>query len=103
MADISLASIHGPKPLVLDLEKAVEILKEEGCKEIYVFGSLATGRATEESDIDIGIKDYPKERFFRIYGRLMMGIDHHFDLVDFELNAQMFAILSEIREVQRIA
>lgn len=103
MADISLASIRGPETLVLELERAVHILKEEGCKEIYVFGSLATGRATEKSDIDIGIKHYPKERFFRIYGRLMMGIDHHFDLVDFELNVEMFAVLNEIHEVKRIA
>ena len=103
MADIQLTSLHAPDPLVLDLEKAVRILKEEGCQEIYVFGSIATGRATEDSDIDIGIRQYPKERFFRIYARLMTDIDHHFDLIDFEINAQMFDLLSQIREVQRIA
>lgn len=33
----------------------------------------------------------------------MTGIDHQSDLVDFELNAQMLAVLNGIGKVQRIA
>lgn len=86
-----------------DIDRAVEILKEEGCKEIYLFGSYATGTAGPDSDLDIGIRDYPRERFFRIYGRLLSELEHDTDLVDFGHQSQLFAVLSEIGEVQRIA
>lgn len=103
MADIEITDLRAPAPLTSDLEKAVKVLKEEGCREIYVFGSIATHHASEASDIDLGIRDYPKERFFRIYARLMTEMNHEFDLVDFELNAPMFDVLTNIGEVQRIA
>jgi predicted nucleotidyltransferase len=38
-----------------DIEKATNLLKNEGCKNIYLFGSLITGKIHENSDIDIGI------------------------------------------------
>ena len=86
-----------------DLERAVAILREEGCREIYLFGSVATGSAGPSSDLDIGIRDYPGEQFFRICGRLLMELDHDTDLVDFGRQSELFAVLSEIGEVRRIA
>ena len=103
MADIQITNLRAPAPLTSELEKAVRVLKEEGCREIYVFGSIATRHASETSDIDIGIRDYPRERFFGIYAHLMTEMNHEFDLVDFELNAPMFALLTNLGEVQRIA
>lgn len=86
-----------------DLERAVRILQEEGCREIYLFGSVATGDAGPDSDIDIGINDYPRERFFHIYGRLLTELDTETDLIDFGHQTALFALLSEIGEVRRIA
>lgn len=86
-----------------DLERAVQILREEGCREVYLFGSVATGDAGAGSDIDLGIRDYPRERFFHIYGRLMIELEHQTDLVDFGHQAALFSLLSEIGEVRRIA
>lgn len=86
-----------------DLERAVKILREEGCREIYLFGSVATGDAGPGSDIDIGIKDYPRERFFHIYGRLLTELEHEIDLIDFGNQSTLFTLLSEIGEVRRIA
>lgn len=86
-----------------DLEKAVQILREEGCREIYLFGSVATGTARSDSDLDIGIRDYPREHFFRIYGRLLSELQHDADLVDFGHQSALFSVLSEIGEVRRIA
>jgi predicted nucleotidyltransferase len=43
-----------------DIELATDLLKNEGCKNIYLFGSLITGKIHENSDIDIGIKGLPK-------------------------------------------
>ena len=78
-------------------------LREEGCQEIFLFGSLATGEVTRSSDIDLAIKSYPKQKFFRIYGRLMSRMDHGFDLVDFDSDRSMFEVLERIGEIRRIA
>ena len=86
-----------------DLERAVRIRQEEGCRGIYPFGSVATGGAGPGSDIDIGIYDYPRERFFHIYGRLLTELDTETDLIDFGNQKALYALLSEIGEVRRIA
>ena len=70
-----------------DTKKAIKILKESGCKEIYIFGSLTQGKATKESDIDLAIRDYPIENFFHIYGMLYMELSHPLDLVDLDMDA----------------
>ena len=46
-----------------DIRTAVDILREEGCKEIYLFGSLVNGDFTGELDIDLAVKGLEK-RFF---------------------------------------
>ena len=43
-----------------DIENATNLLKNEGCKSIFLFGSLVTGRMHDNSDIDIGIRGLPK-------------------------------------------
>lgn len=99
---LSGTELSGPSHMA-DLKRAVKILQEEGCREIYLFGSVAMGNAGPDSDLDIGIRDYPRERFFRIYGRLLTELQHHADLVDFGHQSALFAVLSEIGEVRRIA
>lgn len=86
-----------------DIEAAVRILREEGCVEVYLFGSVASGTAGPSSDIDIGIRNYPRERFFQIYGRLLTELDHSVDLIDFGSESALFDVLTEIREIRRIA
>lgn len=86
-----------------DLERAVQILQDEGCREVYLFGSVAMGTAGPDSDLDIGIRDYPRERFFQIYGRLLSELEHKADLIDFGQQEALFSVLSEIGEVKRIA
>ena len=47
------------------LSKISNILKNEGGKEIFLFGSHATGHANENSDIDIGVKGLLSSKFMR--------------------------------------
>jgi predicted nucleotidyltransferase len=67
-----------------DIERAVQILKEAGCTEIYLFGSVATGETRAESDIDLAVRGCPPGRFFHTLGRLMRELDHWVDLVDLD-------------------
>lgn len=85
-----------------DFEKAIRILREEGCREIYLFGSIALGEGSENSDLDFGIRGYPKERFFSIYGRLADELVHQADLVDFDSEVRMFKTLSTFGELRRV-
>jgi len=38
-----------------DIEIAKNLLKNEGCKTVFLFGSMVTGKIHDKSDIDIGI------------------------------------------------
>ncbi len=67
-----------------DIEKAARMLTDSGCKEVYIFGSLAEGRATETSDIDLAVRGCPPEKFYEIFGKLLLELKHSVDLVDLD-------------------
>ena len=67
-----------------DIEKIVEIIKDVGGKEAYLFGSIVRGDNIETSDIDIGVKGVPKNLFFKLGGRIMMALNRQVDLVDLD-------------------
>ena len=85
-----------------DIENATKLLKNEGCKAVFLFGSLVTGKMHDNSDIDIGIKGYPTGKFFRLYSRLFFDFDNKIDLVDFDTNEDLYLILNKIGEVVQI-
>jgi len=85
-----------------DIQKAVEILKNEGCKEIYLFGSLVTGKYHDNSDIDIGIKGIPFDKFFYVYGKLGFDADHVIELTDFDDSKEFFEIVNRHKEIVKI-
>ncbi len=76
--------IEIPDEFEADLHRATEILKAAGCTDIYVFGSLAKGRAGESSDLDLAVRGCPKAGFFHLWGKLFMSLDHSVDLVDLD-------------------
>lgn len=67
-----------------DIGRAVRILKEGGCSEVFLFGSAAEGRAKEISDIDIAIRGCPPGHFFRLLGKLLWELKHPVDLVNLD-------------------
>jgi len=81
-----------------DIQKTVGILKKEGCKEIYLFGSLVTGKYHDKSDIDIGIKGLPSEKFFDVYAKLSYIIE----LTDFDDSKDFFEIVNRHKEIVKI-
>ena len=85
-----------------DIKKATNLLKNEGCKTVYLFGSMVTGKIHENSDIDIGIKGLPPEKFFKAYSKLYMNLDNEIDLVDFDYDDQFFSLLERLGEVVEV-
>ena len=91
-----------PKKYRQDIEKATICLKEEGCTSIFLFGSLATGRYSDLSDIDIGIKGLSPKNYIRTYSKLNNILENEFDLVDFDENIDLYNLLHSIGEVVEI-
>ena len=85
-----------------DVETAANLLKDEGCQSVYLFGSLVTGKIHQNSDIDIGIKGLPKGKFLSLYSQLYFDFENKIDLVDFDKNSDFYSMLDSIGEVVQI-
>ena len=85
-----------------DIQKATKLLKDEGCKTVYLFGSMVTGKVRPSSDIDIGVKGLPPAKFFKTYSKLYMDFDTEINLVDFDSGSQFFSTLEKLNEVVEI-
>lgn len=86
-----------------NLMRAVNILKEGGCTEIYLFGSLAIGKAHQKSDMDLAVRGCPPGNFFPLLGKLLVSLDYVVDLVDLDKNLAFAHFLEQEKELQRIA
>jgi len=85
-----------------NIKKAYILLKKEGCNKVYLFGSLVKGKTNERSDIDIGIKGLPDEKFFRVLSAVNDVSDITIDLVDFDDSSDFFSLLIEIGRIKEI-
>lgn len=74
-----------------DIKKATQILKENGAKEVFIFGSIANGKFNENSDIDIAIKGLDEKDFYRVASILMFELENEFDLIDLDDKENSFS------------
>jgi predicted nucleotidyltransferase len=85
-----------------DVAHAVQILKQEGCSEIYLFGSGARGNVSNTSDIDLAVRGCPPERFFHVLGKLLMEVDRPVDLVDLDASSDFVQQLLKEKQLVRL-
>jgi predicted nucleotidyltransferase len=78
-----------PEDVRQDVARGVAILKSGGCRDVYVFGSVAEGRVGPESDIDFAVRGCPPERFFKLQGKLLMELRRSADLVDLDVDPEL--------------
>jgi len=74
-----------------DIKKATKILKENGAKEVFIFGSIANGKFNENSDIDIAVKGLDEKNFYKVASMLMFELENEFDLIDLDDRANRFS------------
>ena len=91
-----------PQKYRQDIESAKNLLKNEGCESVFLFGSLVTGKIRDDSDIDIGVKGLPKGKFLSLFSRLYFDFENKIDLVDFDTNSDFYSMLNSIEEVVQI-
>jgi predicted nucleotidyltransferase len=85
-----------------DVENAATLLKSEGCRAVYLFGSLVTGKHTDTSDIDLGVMGLPPRNYIRTYSKLNNIIENRFDLIDFDENKDLYNLLHSIGEIVEV-
>lgn len=95
-------SANIPEMYRKDVQRAAQILKEVGCSQVYLFGSLASGRNRRDSDIDLAVRGCPKGQYFHILGRLLIELDHPVDLVLLDRHDPFGAFLQEYQELVEI-
>ncbi len=82
--------------------KISNVLANMGCTESYIFGSQVNGTADEYSDIDIGIKGLPPQKFFATHSMLEDALGKTVDLIDFDEKPQFFNLLLSLGELKKI-
>jgi predicted nucleotidyltransferase len=85
------------------LMQGAALLTQEGAREVYVFGSVATGRAREGSDLDLAVAGLPPERFFSTMARLENLFDRSVDLVDLDEASPFTEYLKAKGALRRVA
>ena len=85
-----------------DVELAVRILRKEGAREVYVFGSAAEGDLRPGSDIDLAVRGLPPERFFPAMGEVGFAVSRPIDLVDLDSSADFADFLSHEGKLRRV-
>lgn len=74
-----------------DIRKAIEILKENGAKEVFIFGSIANGKVNENSFIDLAVRGINQKDFYKIVWILTFELENEFDLIDLDDNENRFS------------
>ena len=85
------------------ISMAAEILLHDGCKEVYLFGSVAKGTFTADSDVDLATVGLPKDKFFSSYGRILSQVRARVDLVALDYDQDFGNRLKAAGTLTRVA
>lgn len=92
-----------PKGYREDINRAVEILRNAGCTEIFLFGSIAEGKAGKTSDIDLAVRGCSANNYFHLLGKLMLELNHPVDLVNLDKGDEFSKYLLEEGELLNVS
>lgn len=85
------------------VERAAAILRGYGATEVYVFGSVTTGRwEPESSDIDIAVRGLPAECRYRVSGDLARAVGCDVSLLDLDAPSRLAAFLQDEGDLLRV-
>lgn len=85
-----------------DIARAIEILKNGGCSDIFLFGSLASGEYSNKSDIDLAVRGCPEGKFFHLLGKLLFELKYSVDLINLDRQNSFSQYLEQEGELIQI-
>lgn len=84
------------------IEQAAAALKAAGAREVYLFGSAASGVVREGGDIDLAVTGLPPERFFRAMGIARRILRRPLDLIDLDEDSLFTRYLKTEEALKRV-
>jgi predicted nucleotidyltransferase len=84
------------------IARAAAILREAGAREVYLFGSAATGKMHEGSDVDLAVSGLPPRQFFPAMGRASDVLSRPLSLVDLDEDSPFTRYLRDEGELRPI-
>ena len=72
----------------LDIQRGVDLLREQGARLVLIFGTAAHSPDTAR-DIDLAAEGIPPERFYRVVGMLLDRIGKPVDLIDLSVESPL--------------
>lgn len=100
---VVMTSVSIPSEYLRDVRVAVDVLKELGCGEVYLFGSLVEERTHPSSDIDIAVRGCPTDKFYYAVGKLVLELEHSVDLIDLDRTTRFTQALETSGSLVRVA
>lgn len=85
------------------IARAAAVLKGLGAREVYVFGSAATGTLRARSDVDLAVSGLPDGVFFRAMADAADALGRELDLINLDDDNPFTRYLREEGELQRVA
>ena len=85
------------------IERAANVLKGLGAREVYVFGSAATGTMREGSDVDLAVVGLPPAVFFRAMAEAGVALGRDLDLISLDDDNLFTRYLRRKGRLQRVA
>jgi len=85
------------------IARAAAALKELGAREVFIFGSMVSGRGGGDSDFDLAVSGLPPEVFFRAMARAGDILGRKLDLVSLDEDNPFTRYLREEGELRRVA
>lgn len=84
------------------IQRAATELKSAGAREIYIFGSVAKGKAGPASDVDLAVTGLPPAVFYRMGARISDLIGCSVDLIDLDSDTPFSRYLRTENELVRV-
>lgn len=84
------------------INEAATALKTFGAREVYLFGSAATGIVRENSDIDLAVSGLPPEQYFRAFSEVQCLLDRPLDLLDLDCPTLFTEYLKKKGKLRRL-
>ena len=84
------------------IETATAVLKAAGAREVYVFGSAASGTMQPNSDVDLAVSGLPPKVFFRAMSDAEAVLGRPLDLIDLDEDTPFTRYLKSEGELRRV-
>lgn len=79
-----------PEEYWVDIIRVIMISIGFACDNVYIFGSVATGKTDKDSDLDLAVEGCPAGSYIKMYGKIINITEHNVDLINLDKEQDKF-------------